>query len=117
MLNFENYPESHEFAVVEKVVEVAIGSPQRRYRIEALRDLKTGEITTQVFVWERIDPVTVARWGADGREQREERSIRTWIAYRKHMQSPLGLTADEAINYEIAHLPEPAARLEEHKAD
>jgi hypothetical protein len=106
MLDPSNYPDSHEFATVEKTVEIAIGSPQRRYRVEALHNLKTGTVTTRVQVQVFVEDVHVSRWGADAKEQKEDRGALVWIVFPTRMQSPIGLTVDDAINYEIAHLPD-----------
>jgi hypothetical protein len=63
-------------------------------------------VVTRVSTQILIESVPVARWGADGKEQKEERGILTWIAFPTRMQSPLPLTVDQAIDYEVAHLPD-----------
>jgi hypothetical protein len=96
MLNPEHHTRFTELAAIVQVVQVAVGSPERTYRVEALCDIRSGVVSTQVYIEKAVGPVVVSQFGADGAVQHEGRTIHAWIPFPAHVRPAADLSPDEA---------------------
>lgn len=99
MLNVDGHPNCFEFDVVEKAIKVSvtlIAGGESRIRIEALRDVHTGNYSTSSYV-QRSFKLT-----ASDDEGGQEAEMTIWVDYELPWTN--AKTADDALNSVLAWL-------------